>query len=255
MSMKVISIINLKGGVGKTMSSINIVHILATVYDKKVLLIDNDSQSNTTKLFGLYDEDEEEFNISGIMHESIDIEEVITPTKYKNLDLIPANMKLLKTNEYLIKNNSSSKERILKNALEHIEEKYDYCVIDNPPGINIGVINALMASEDVLIPIKIDRFAFDGMEELIKQINNVKKINPKLNLKGCFVTQFSKNNVNYQGEEILNNNTNYPMLKSHIRKSVKIDESSFANKPILEHSKRCVAAKDYLELVEEYLKL
>lgn len=253
MSMKVISIINLKGGVGKTMSSINIAHILATVHNKKVLIIDNDSQSNTTKFFGLYDE--EEPSISDIISENVDIEDVIVPTQYDNLDLIPANINLLKVNEYLIKNNGSAKGMILRNALEQIADEYDYCVIDNPPGINIGVLNALMASNDVLIPIKVDKFAFDGMEELIKQINNAKKPNPKLNLKGCFVTQFSRNNVNYQGEEILNNNTKYPMFKSHIRKSVKIDESSFTNKPILEHSKRCVAAKDYLELVEEYLKL
>lgn len=252
MSMKV-SIINLKGGVGKTMSSINIAHILATVHNKKVLLIDNDSQSNTTKFFGLYDE--EEPSISDIISENVDIEDVVVPTQYNNLDLIPANINLLKVNEYLIKNNGSAKGMILRNALEQIADEYDYCVIDNPPGISIGVINALVASDDVLIPIKIDKFSFDGMEELIKQINNAKKLNPKLNLKGCFVTQFSKNNVNHQGEEILKNNTNYPMFKSHIRKSVKIDESSFANKPILEHSKRCVAAKDYLELVEEYLKL
>jgi chromosome partitioning protein len=249
--MKVISIINLKGGVGKTMSSINIAHILSTIHNKKVLLVDNDSQSNTTKLFGLYDE--EETSIADIISESVDIEDVIVPTQYENLDLIPANMSLLKANEYLIKNSNSSKGIILRNALEQIEEEYDYCVIDNPPGINIGVINALIASDDILIPIKIDKFAFDGMEELIKQINNARQINPKLNLRGCFITQFSRNNVNYQGEEILRNNTSYPMFKSHIRKSVKVDESSFVSKPILDHSKRCAAAKDYLELVEEYL--
>ncbi|EKQ50294.1 MULTISPECIES: ParA family protein [unclassified Clostridium] len=253
MSMQVISIINLKGGVGKTMSSINIAHILATAHDKKVLLIDNDSQSNTTKLFNLYDE--EEPSISDIMNESVDIEDVIVPTQYKNLDLIPANMSLLKANEHLIKNSSSFKGMILRNALEKIEGEYDYCVIDNSPGINISVINALISSNDVLIPIKIDKFAFDGMKELMDQIENAKKINPGLKLIGCFVTQFSRNKVNQQGEEFLNNQAKYPMFKSHIRKTVKIDESSFESKPILECSKRYAAAKDYLELVEEYLKI
>ncbi|OOM79189.1 sporulation initiation inhibitor protein Soj [Clostridium puniceum] len=244
MSMKIISIINLKGGVGKTMSSINIAHILATVHNKKVLLIDNDGQSNTTKFFKLYDD--EEPSISDIMNESIDIEDVIFHTQYDNLDLIPSNMTS-------IKDNNISKGMILRRALEEIQDQYDYCIIDNPPGINVGVVNALIASDDVLIPIKIDKFAFDGMEELIKQINNVKKNNTNLNLRGCFITQFSRNKVNRQGEEILKNNTSYPMFKTHIRKTVKIDESSFESKPILECSKYCVAAKDYLNLVDEYL--
>ncbi|NOW85341.1 chromosome partitioning protein [Clostridium beijerinckii] len=253
MSMIVSSIINLKGGVGKTISSINIAHILAVIHNKRVLLVDNDSQSNTTRFFNFYDS--EELSISDIMNEDVDIEDVIVSTRYNNLDLIPANMSLLKANEALTRKNNNDKGMILKKALEKVKDKYDYCIIDNQPGINIGVINALIASNNVLIPIKIDKFAFDGMEELIIQIENAKKINSGLSLKGCFVTQFSRNNVNYQGEEFLNRNTNYPMFKAHIRKSVKVDESSFANKPILEHSKRCAAAKDYLELVEEYLKV
>lgn len=247
--MKVISIINLKGGVGKTMSSINIAHILSTIHNKKVLLVDNDSQSNTTKLFNLYDE--EETSISDVINQSVDIEDVIFPTQYKNLDLIPASMNLIKANEALIKEDSK-KGMIFKKALDQIQHEYDYCIIDNPPGINIGVINALIASDDVLIPIKIDKFAFDGMDELINQIENAKIINSKLRLRGCFITQFSKNQVNLQGKEFLNNKS-YPMFKTHIRRTVKIDESSFANLPILEYSKRCSAARDYIELVEEYL--
>lgn len=252
MSMKVISIINLKGGVAKTMSSINIAHILSTIHNKKVLLIDNDKQGNTTKLFNLHDE--EELSIADIMRErSVDIEDVIAPTQYENLDLIPANMKLLKANLNVIMDSSRPQQYILKKALEQVNDKYDYCIIDNPPDINISVINAMVASNDILIPIKIDQFAFDGMTELIEQIEFAKEMNPQLELKGCFVTQFAKNQVNLQGEEYLNNNTSYPMFKTHIRRTVKIDESSFESKPILECSKRCSAAKDYIELVEEYL--
>ncbi len=252
MSMKVISIINLKGGVAKTMSSINIAHILSTIHNKKVLLIDNDKQGNTTKLFNLHDE--EELSIADIMRErSVDIEDVIAPTQYENLDLIPANMKLLKANLNVIMDSSRPQQYILRKALEQVNDKYDYCIIDNPPDINISVINAMVASNDILIPIKIDQFAFDGMTELIEQIEFAKELNPQLKLKGCFVTQFAKNQVNLQGEKYLNNNTSYPMFKTHIRRTVKIDESSFESKPILECSKRCSAAKDYIELVEEYL--
>ncbi len=250
--MRVISIINLKGGVAKTISSINIAHILATVHNKKVLLIDNDKQGNTTKFFNMHDADE--LSIANVMTDkNIYIEDVIVPTQYENLDLIPANMHLLKANLDVIMDVGRPQKYRLRKALKQIEEEYDYCIIDNPPDINISVINALVSSNDVLIPIKIDQFAFDGMEELIEQIENAKEMNSELTLKGCFVTQFARNKVNTQGEKLLNNNDEYPMFRTHIRRTVKVDESTFANLPIVEYSKSCGAARDYIDLVEEYL--
>lgn len=249
--MKKVSIINLKGGVGKTMSSINIAHILATVHDKKVLIIDLDKQGNTTKLLNKHNT--EEYSIADLITDKCSIDEVIVNTDYKNLDLIPANMSLLRANLDVIMDVSKPQQFRLKKHLDEIEEYYDYCIIDNPPDINVSVINALVASDDVMIPIKIDKFAFDGMKELIEQIGNAKAINPRLELKGCFVTMYGKNDVNIQGEEVLNSNKEYKMFKTHIRRTLKADESTFANAPILEYSKRCAAAKDYIALVEEYL--
>jgi chromosome partitioning protein len=249
--MKVLSIINLKGGVAKTMSSVNIAHILATVYNKKVLVIDNDKQGNSTKLFGRHSD--EKLSIADLITNRCSIDEVIVNTDFENLDLIPANMKLLKANLDVIMDVSRPQQTRLKKHLDGISDYYDFCIIDNPPDINVSVINALVASDHVMIPIKIDKFAFDGMEELIEQIDNAKEMNPKLELKGCFVTLFAKNDVNVQGEDLLNSNCKYKMMKTHIRRTVKIDESTFANAPILEYSKRCGAAKDYISLVEEYL--
>ncbi|UZP01907.1 ParA family protein [Clostridium botulinum] len=252
--MRTISIINLKGGVAKTVSSVNISHILATNYDKRVLLIDNDKQGNATKMFSLHDE--EELSIADIMcNPEIDVEDVIIPTQYKNLDLIPANMRLLKANLDVIKDDDKEQQTILKRALSQVCDNYDYCIIDNPPDINISVINSLVSCEDVLIPIKIDKFAFDGLEELNEQIENVKQINPKIKLKGCFITQYQNNDVNNQGEEVLIKNNKYPMFKTHIRRTPKVDESTFASLPVCDYSKRCAASKDYLQLVEEYLDL
>ncbi|NFO41983.1 ParA family protein, partial [Clostridium botulinum] len=140
--MRVISIINLKGGVAKTISSINIAHILATVHNKKVLLIDNDKQGNTTKFFNMHDA--EEPSIANVMTDkNIYIEDVIAPTQYENLDLIPANMHLLKANLDVIMDVGRPQQYRLRKALKQIDEEYDYCIIDNPPDINISVINAL----------------------------------------------------------------------------------------------------------------
>ena len=252
MSMRVVSVINLKGGVAKTISSTSMAYILSQIYNYRVLLIDNDKQGNTTKLFNLHDE--EEMSIANIMTDkNVDIEDVIAPTQYKNLDVIPADMRLLKANLNVIMDATRPQQFILKNALEQIEEDYDFCIIDNPPDINISVINALVASDDVMIPIKIDKFTFDGVDELVERIEEAKLMNPKLELQGCFVTQYSKNMVNQQGEELLNSQNKYPMFKNHIRRSVKADESTFSNLPLVGYSKRCTAAKDYIYLVEEYL--
>ncbi len=251
--MKTISIINLKGGVAKTISSANIAHILATVYGKKVLLIDNDKQGNASKMFNMHNYDEK--SIADVMTvRNIDVKEVIFPTSYENLSLISANMNLLKANLEVMLDQSRSQQTRLKKALELVQDEYDYCIIDNSPDINISTINALVASDDVLIPIKIDDFAFDGLAELQEQINNTREdLNPNLNFKGCFVTQYVNNEVNRQGEEWLKAQSKYPVFNTHIRRTEKVDESTFAKMPIVEYCKRCGAAKDYLSLVEEYL--
>lgn len=253
--MKTVSIINLKGGVAKTISAANIAHILAVIHGKRVLLIDNDKQGNTSKMFSLHSYDMP--SIADILTgKKPDIETVIQPTQYTNLDLIPANMTLLRANLEVMLDQSRPQQNRFRKALKTVANDYDFCIIDNAPDINISTINALAASSDVLIPIKIDKFAFDGLEELKEQINNTREeFNPDLRFWSCFITCFQKNDVNQQGEEWLDNQDGYPMLKTHIRRTEKIDESTFASSPIIEYSRRCGAARDYLALVEEYLKL
>lgn len=251
--MKTLSIINLKGGVAKTISAVNIAHILATVHNKRVLLVDNDKQGNTTKMFNLHDPDAH--SIAEIMTERHPyMPSIIKPTAYPGLDLIPANMSLLRANLSVLLDSSRPQQTRLRAALNTVQDQYDYCVIDNAPDINISTINALVASDDVMIPVKIDKFAFDGLAELREQITNTKEeLNPSILLRGCFVTCYQKNEVNTQGEEWLRTQTDYPLFSTHIRKTEKVDESTFAASPILEYSKRCGAAADYLALVAEYL--
>ncbi|MCX4265508.1 MAG: ParA family protein, partial [Firmicutes bacterium] len=142
----------------------------------------------------------------------------------------------------------------LRAALGAVTGEYDYCIIDNAPDINISVINALVASDYVLIPIKIDNFAFDGLKELKEQIINTQEdLNPDLQLLGCFVTSYQNNDVNSQGEEWLKAQADYPLFDTHIRRTEKVDESTFAAMPIMLYSRRCGAALDYLKFVEELL--
>lgn len=252
--MKIISIINLKGGVAKTISSVNMAHILATVHNKSVLIIDNDKQGNASKMFGMHSY-EHKGTEALMIEKDLNMEEVIRKTNYENLDIVCANMNLLKANLEVVLDQSRVQQTRFRKALNQVKDKYDYCIIDNAPDINISTINALVASEDVLIPVKIDDFAFDGLKEIKEQIEATKEdLNQNLNLKGCFITQFMKNEVNLQGKEYLNLQDEYPVFKTHIRRTEKIDESTFAKMPIVEYSRRCGAARDYLELVSEYLE-
>lgn len=252
--MKTISIINLKGGVAKTISAINIAHILSAVHGMRVLLIDNDKQGNTSKFFGLHSYDRQ--GMAELMTEkNIDVRRVIKSTAYTGLDVITANMNLLKANKEVLLDVSRPQQTRLKKALTAVADDYDYCVIDNAPDINMSVINALVASNDVLVPIKVDNFAFDGLDQLMEQINDVQEFNLGLTLKGCFITMYQKNSVNVQGNTWLNDCTGYPIFKTFIRKTVKVDETTFTGKPLLDYAPNCTAAKDYEALTAEYLNI
>lgn len=251
--MKTISVINLKGGVAKTISAVNIAHILAVVHGKRVLLVDNDKQGNASKMFNLHSYDKPSIAELMIERDPL-ITKIIQRTDYPNLDLIPANMNLLKANLQVLMDSSRPQQTRLKPAINRVSEQYDYCIIDNAPDINISTINALVASDDVMIPVKIDKFAFDGLAELKEQIDNTRiDLNPSIKLAGCFVTSYQRNEVNKQGEEWLHSQKDFPLFKTHIRKTEKVDESTFAATPIIEYSRRCGAAIDYISLVAEYL--
>lgn len=254
--MKTISIINLKGGVAKTISSVNIAHILAAVHNKKVLLIDNDKQGNASKLLNRHNYDNA--GAAEIMTDrNIDIAAIIQKTDYKQLDIITANMNLLTANLKVMLDQSRPQQTRFKRVLQQAVGQYDFCIIDNAPDINISTINALVASDDVLVPITIDDFSLDGLAELKEQIDNTQEeLNPALCFRGCFITQYDRlNEADQQGEAYLKALKKYPIFETHIRRTAKMKLCTFERKPILLYSSRCGAAQDYKKLVEEYLKL
>lgn len=251
--MTTVSIINLKGGVGKTVSAINIAFVLSSLHGMRVLLIDNDKQGNTSKFFGLHSDDDpsmaEILTVKGI-----DAAEVIKHTQYSGLDVLPANMSLLRANKEALIDTTRPQQTRLKRALKSVTGNYDYCIIDNAPDVNISVINALMITDDVLVPLKVDKFAFDGLGILAEQLDEIKEANESLNFMGCFVTMFQRNNVNRQGIQWLRERSPYPMFDTVIRNTTKVGETTFSGEPLQEYSKNSTAARDYVALVAEYLK-
>lgn len=252
--MQTISIINLKGGVAKTTTTVSVAYVLAEVHKKKVLVIDNDKQGNASKAFKQYDTEDDNTIARAMLEKNLDISEIIKKTDYKNIDIITANMNLLEANLRTIVDTGRQQQTRFKKALAAVQGNYDYCIIDNAPDINMSIINALVMSNDVIVPIMIDEYAFDGLDVLLDQIAQVQEdFNEHLFFAGCLVTQYQNNEVNNQGIEYLSKRK-IPLFKQHIRRTEKkVSESTFCKMPIVQYSVRCGAAQDYKKFVLEYL--
>lgn len=213
--MRTIAIINLKGGVAKTTSSINIAYILMRK-GYKVLLVDNDKQGDCSRGMNRRTQDGE--GIDRIMVDRHpDMEKLINKTDYLHLDIITANLGLLTANMEVTMDRVRPQQNRLRKALQQVADNYDFCVIDNAPDINVSVINALTAADDVLIPVEVDDNTLEGMNELLDQIDDVKEeLNPDLENVRCFVTKYQKfNQAHLQGAEIIEEQ--YPIMRTKIR--------------------------------------
>ncbi|NCB30301.1 MAG: ParA family protein [Clostridia bacterium] len=250
--MKIISIINMKGGCAKTVSSISIAHILAAKHGARVLLVDMDKQGNTSKFFGLYGY--EAASIADVLtQKGYDAAAAVQETAYERLHVIPANMRLLLANRDILLDVSRPQQTRLKRALDALGGAYDYCIIDCAPDINMGTINALVASDAVLVPISIDKFDFDGIGELIDQVDDLTEFNPALHIAGCFITMYRRDGVNAGGLAWLRENAPIPVFDTVIRATVRVSETTYTGVPIAAHAPKSTAAMDYVALVDELL--
>ncbi len=250
--MRTINICNLKGGVGKTVTAVNLAHAL-TKEKKRVLLIDNDKQANSSKFFDRHSY--EEPSTADVLTGERAAADAIKHTEYERLDIIPANMNLLAANKEILLDEETPQHEHLKRALEPIAGEYDFCIIDNSPDASMSVINALTAGDDFIIPVKIDRFTFDGVEIMLDYARQVREnYNPGLTFRGCLITSYRPNEVNKTGAAFLENG-DYDLFRTRIHWTPKIDESTFAGKPIREYSPHSWAARNYREFAEEYLDM
>lgn len=253
--MKTISIANLKGGVGKTITTINLSYLLASEFGMRVLVVDNDQQGNTSQFFGRYDY--EHPGMSEVMlRKCDDANDVIQKTNNPNLDIIASNLSLAMAERQVQSEAGGCPQQVrLREVLKKVDAWYDYCIIDNAPSLGMCVINALVASDFLVVPAKIDRFTFDGIESLLEQAQQMREyFNPSLRLLGTLVTCYRRNDSNESGEEYLKQAEQYKVFDHHIRYTEKVDESTFSSEPIMVHSKYCGAAKDYRGWAQEVLE-
>lgn len=256
--MKTISIINLKGGGGKTTTAVNMAYILGQVYNYKVLLIDNDKQGNLSKSYKLYSDADQHTAAELLTRKHIVRigDEIIKHTEYKNIDIITANMNLLTANMQTMMDQTRQQQTRYKKALVgEVYANYDFCIIDNAPDINISVINALVITDYVIMPLMIDQYSFTGLDLMNEQIQQVKEdFNPDIRTI-ALVTQYQNNEVTNQGVELLREGP-IKVFNQHIRRTnKKVNESTFAKIPLIKYSPRCGASQDYKKLVAEFLEM
>ena len=248
---RIISIANQKGGVGKTTTTINLSACLAQA-GKKVLAIDFDPQANTTSGLGVnkYDLD---FSVYDLLLGSKRADEVICATIVDNLSLMPANVQLAGAEIELI--NIADREYILKRILVDMKYIYDYILIDCPPSLNILTVNALTASDTVLVPIQCEYFALEGLSQLMYTINLVrKKLNKRLELEGVVFTMYdSRTNLSSEVVEEVKSHLQQSVYRSIIPRNVRLSEAPSHGVPITMYDTKSKGSEAYISLAQEVI--
>lgn len=247
--MKTISIINLKGGVGKTTTAVNLAYVLGEEYGLRVLLIDNDKQGNASQHYGVHGYDRP--SIAELFHGDMDIEGCITHTAYRNVDMIPANMTLTNITPLLYGRGEMFPTLLLRRQLERVEKEYDICVIDNAPDVNEYTLNAMVASDYVIVPVNSDAYAADGLDEMLRKITDVSQHFGKPRLAGCLLCKTQNKPADQQMFRLLQGVPEYCAFGTTIRWTPKISESTFNRTPVFDYSPRSAGAADYRTLAEE----
>lgn len=249
---KIVSFINQKGGVGKTTTCVNMSSYLA-VMGKKVLLVDLDPQGNASSSVGFFKEDKHKTVYNVIVDEN-DISEVIKTTKVPGLDIIPSDVDLAGAEIELVQMNS--REKVLRKILREVKDSYDYICIDCPPSLGLLSVNALTASDSVVIPIQCEYFALEGLTQLMYTYKLVKKhLNEDIDVEGVVLTmkdarsnlgaQVAADIVKYFGKKVYN---------TIIPRNVKLAEAPSYGEPIHMYDPKSTGAFAYKLLTEEFLK-
>lgn len=255
---KVISLVNQKGGVGKTTTSINLSASLA-VLGKRVLLIDLDPQGNATTGIGV-NKGEIEHSIYDVLIDRCDIESAISTSKYKRLYVIPATINLAGIDiELMEKSNADatfSKGAQLKNKLDKVKDQFDYIIMDCPPSLGLITTNALTASDSVIIPVQCEFFALEGIMQLLNTIMMAQKtLNPNLDIEGVLLTMLdSRTNLGFEVVEDIRKYFKERVYNTIIPRLIRLTEAPSHGKPIVAYDPKSKGTEAYLNLAKEVIE-
>lgn len=248
---KVVSFTNKKGGVGKTTTAVNMAAYCADL-GKKVLLIDIDSQGNATTGLG-FSKSALKKSVYNVLVEDEGIAQNILPTQIKLLDLLPANVDLTGAEVDLVY--KRNRERILKEAIAKVRDNYDYIFIDCPPSLGLLTINAWAASDSVIIPLQAEYYALEGVSQLMNTISMVKQhLNQSLQIEGVVITMYDgraliAKQITAEIKKFFKNKL-YEII---IPRNVRLAEAPSHGVPVMLHDPKCVGARAYRALAEEFL--
>lgn len=248
----VFAVTNQKGGVGKTTTTVNLAAALSE-YGKKVLLIDLDPQGNATTGCGLDKNEIENSSYEVIMAEARAADTIITPEGL-GFDVMPTNADLTAAEVELLE--IKLREHRLRIALESTRDKYDYVLIDCPPSLSMLTVNALVASQGILIPIQCEYYALEGLSSLLRTIERVKqRANPKLDITGLLRTMFdARNNLANQVSRQLINHFEGKVFHSIIPRNVRLAEAPSHGMPVLAYDRGSRGSIAYMALASEFMR-
>lgn len=249
---RIIAIANRKGGVGKTTTTVNVATAMAAA-GKKVLVIDLDPQGNATTSMGIEKKGRMVSSYEVLVGEA-SLAEAIVWTEIPNFSLIPASADLSGAEVELV--DMEHREFALKNAIKDNAVNYDYILIDCPPSLSLVTINALVAANAVIVPLQCEFLALEGVTDLIKNINIIKKkFNPSLELQGVVLTMYDKrNNLSQMVEDDVRNFFGKKVYQTVIPRNVRVSEAPSHGKPVLLYDFKCPGSQAYISLTGEVLK-
>ena len=254
--MQIISIINQKGGVGKTTTVINLAAGLSQ-QNKKILVIDLDPQGNATTGLGLSNMENSIDTIYGVLNGAKEISDVIKKTQVENLDIITSNVDL--SGLEVETANDSNRAFILKLKLtaylNDYSETYDYILIDCPPSLSLLTVMALVSSHSLVVPLQTEFFALEGLTQLMKTIERIKvSLNPKLKIRGILLTMYDKRNkLSSQVEKEARDYFNEKVYSTVIPRNVRLSEAPSHGMPVLIYDKSCPGSKSYFNFTDEFI--
>jgi len=252
MMRKIICMANQKGGVGKTTTAINLAASLAAA-EKRTLLVDCDSQGNATSGMGIAAESVRERNLYHSLIDRIPLREVIVGTQIPHLDLIPANQDLVGIEVEFI--SLEDREKRLRSLLRELETPYEYVIIDCPPSLGFLTVNALVASDYLIVPLQCEYFAMEGLGHLLSTMGLIKaRLNPTLALGGILLTMYdSRNLLSRRVSEDVRSHFGESVFRTVIPRNVRLSESPSHGLPIILYDIKSRGAVSYMELANEII--